>query len=567
MARNLFGGSAAAVAEDIDGSRVPGATGTVWDGPSETAVQLVDLQNFSGQAIQTLTADSQGMVPHFYGPDNVDLVYVDFGAGKVALVPVDTAKHLRQHEDADDPHGIKPWAMSMFGGSQTIMTVDKLLEDQVFYAAHRGGGIEAPEHTMTAYEYAVAAGFTAIEVSVQATADGTLVCMHDTNMSRVFGVNDSINNYAYNAARNTIKAQPNDLLGDGWEPQNLTPLRDVLDRFMGRVVIFLEPKTNDASEILTDGWLLENYPDAPKSVIWKCYYTNGTKAWAQQHGFKVWAYTDATTTSSQIDANATNVDFWGVPHTATDSQISMVVGKGKPVIVWEVARRSQRDRFAGLGVRGMMSPSVNYINAEDQILSKDNFKSQVKAPGDIALEHYIGTFALKYDGTGAAYFDYMDRASCLMGSLSFPTFPTNGYRIQFDMKYDVVPASTLHAGIAFGKVSDDLYRFSQTNTSGGYHVAIRGGGDIQIYSHNTSVPNGTLLAQGTSTAPVAGQWMTFQADVTPTQVIFRRTDVDPGFQIATTDTTYRGGYFHLSGGSVTDPTQKPYFRNVSMTAL
>lgn len=567
MPRNLFGGSAADVAEDVTGARVPGAKGTVWDGPSSSATQLVDLLDYNGQPIQGLTADSQGMIPHFYGPDGVDLLYADFGAGRVALIPDDTAKRLTAHQTADDPHGIKPWALSQFGASQTVMTVDKLFADSVFYAAHRGGGIEAPEHTMEAYEYAVAAGFTAIEVSVQATADGTLVCVHDTDLSRVFGVSGSINQYTYNSARNTIKANPSDLLGAGWGPQKLTPLRDVLDRFMGRVVIFLEPKTNDASTILTGGWLLKNYPDAPKSVIWKCYYTNGTKSWAQSNGFKVWAYTDATTTSAQLDANDANVDYWGVPHTSTDAQISMVVNRGKPVIVWEVARRSQRDRFAGLGVRGMMTPSPQYINETKQIISKDNFKSQVKAPGDIALENYDGKFALKYDGTGAAYFDYMDRASCLMGALSFPTFPTNGYRIQFDMKYDVVPASTLHAGIAFGKVADDFYRFSQTNTSGGYHVAIRGGGDIQIYSHNTSVPNGTLLAQGTTVAPVAGQWMTFQADVTPTQVIFRRTDVTPGFQIASNDTTYRGGYFHLSGGSVTDPTQKPYWRNISVTAL
>lgn len=37
MTRNLFGGTAADVAEDISGARIPGAVGTVWDGPSAGA--------------------------------------------------------------------------------------------------------------------------------------------------------------------------------------------------------------------------------------------------------------------------------------------------------------------------------------------------------------------------------------------------------------------------------------------------------------------------------------------------------------------------------------------------
>ncbi|WP_327294462.1 glycerophosphodiester phosphodiesterase [Streptomyces sp. NBC_01197] len=568
MARHLFGGSAADVAEDITGARVPNASGTVWDGPGSGAIQLIDLTDLGGSPIQGLTSDSQGMIGQFYGPDGVDTLWVDFGSGRVILTPTDVAEWLDEHETADDPHGIKGWAEAMFSGGGQTMTVEKLLQDQVFYAAHRGSGLEAPEHTMEAYEYAVASGATAIEVSVQATADGTLVCMHDTDMTRVFGVAGSVNTYAYSAARNTLKPNPSDLLGAGWGPQKLTPLRNVLDRFLGKVVIFLEPKTNDASAILTGGWLMNNYPSCASSVVWKTYYNNATKQWAQDKGMKTWAYIDATTAAADMDTYDANVDYWGVPHTSTDAKVAEVVARGKPVIVWEVARRSDRDRFAGLGVRGMMTPSIHYIKPVTQIIPRDNWKSQVKAPGDIGLENYDGKFALKYDGTGIAYFDFMDRASCLMGAVSIPTFPANGYRVSFDMKYDVVPASTLHAGIAFGKVADDKYRFSEINTSGGYHVAIRGGGDIQVYSHNTTVPNGTVLAQGTaSKAPVAGQWMSFQVDLTPTQIILRRTDLTPVFQIASNDTTYRGGYVHLSGGSVVDPTQKPKWRNFSITAL
>lgn len=569
MTRRLFGGTPADVAEATDGSRVANAAGTVWDGTGGNAVQITDLLDINLQPITQLQSDAQGMVQQFYGPDtNATNLWADFGAGRVLLVATDTGAELATHETADDPHGIKPWAEARFSnGGSVSMTVDDLLKDQVFYAAHRGSGIEAPEHTMEAYEYAVACGAKAIEVSVQATADGNLVCIHDTTLDRTTDQSGPVSAWPYNAARNAINVDSRDLLGNGWGTQKLTTLRDVLDRFLGKVVIFLEPKTNDASSILTGGWLMQNYPDCAKSVIWKVYYTNGTKQWAQSQGMKVWAYTDPTTTSAQLDSYDTNVDYWGVPHTATDAQVTMVVNRGKPVIVWEVARRSQRDHLAGLGVRGMMTPAIQYVRGTKQFHSADKWISQVAAPGCIGAVHYDPKYALRYDGTGAAYLDYMDRGSCVLGGMSIPTYPTNGYRIQFDMKFPVVPTGTLHSGIAFGKQSDDVYRASQTNTSGGYHLAIRANGTIDLLTHSTTSANGTIIATGTTTAPVANQWMTFQVDVTPTQVIVRRTDNGLTFNIAANNTAYRGGYVHLSLGTVTDPATKPYWRNFSVTAL
>lgn len=68
MARNLFGGTSADVAESVSGARIPGAVGTVWDGPSEGARQITDLTDSSGAPVLQLVADNRGMVPPFYGP-------------------------------------------------------------------------------------------------------------------------------------------------------------------------------------------------------------------------------------------------------------------------------------------------------------------------------------------------------------------------------------------------------------------------------------------------------------------------------------------------------------------
>ncbi len=58
-----------------------------------------------------------------------------------------------------------------------------LKTDQVI-VAHRGASGHAPEHTLAAYDQALAMGAEYIEQDVYSTADGVLVCLHDTTLNR-----------------------------------------------------------------------------------------------------------------------------------------------------------------------------------------------------------------------------------------------------------------------------------------------------------------------------------------------------------------------------------------------
>ncbi len=58
------------------------------------------------------------------------------------------------------------------------------LERRVIAYAHQGGAWESPSSTLFAIERAVAAGATAIELDVHATADGELVVCHDETVDR-----------------------------------------------------------------------------------------------------------------------------------------------------------------------------------------------------------------------------------------------------------------------------------------------------------------------------------------------------------------------------------------------
>ncbi|MFD4608273.1 hypothetical protein ACFWOT_09165 [Streptomyces sp. NPDC058440] len=115
MARRSFGGTSADVAEDITGARVPGALGTVWDNVRGGS-QVTDLTDMSGLDLGQITADEQGMIPPFMGPDGAEILWVDFGAGRVAITAVDIGPRLQAHVDntEPDPHGDRAYANANF---------------------------------------------------------------------------------------------------------------------------------------------------------------------------------------------------------------------------------------------------------------------------------------------------------------------------------------------------------------------------------------------------------------------------------------------------------------------
>ena len=50
--------------------------------------------------------------------------------------------------------------------------------------AHRGDSTNAPENTLAAFELAIEAGASAVELDIRCTADGQVVAMHDRTVDR-----------------------------------------------------------------------------------------------------------------------------------------------------------------------------------------------------------------------------------------------------------------------------------------------------------------------------------------------------------------------------------------------
>ncbi|CAM5264493.1 glycerophosphodiester phosphodiesterase [Streptomyces badius] len=453
---------------------------------------------------------------------------------------------------------------------KALMTVDAFMAQpgtKVF--GHRGAGMVAPEHTEAAYDYAIAHGIQAMELSVNVDSEGELWCLHDLTLDRTTYNTGALNTYPSTGIAQRILTNGRVMLGQGWTDQPMVPLRRMLDKYLGKVVLFLEPKGNDAVVPLQN-LLATSYPHAAASVIWKAHV--GTSfVWPKNNGFRTWCYVDDGSSDAVLDGKDSLVDYWGVSTSMSSARRQQIVARGKPVFSWPVYRRSQRATLEADGIVGLMSSDPVYVRGTTAQATASRWDQQVKESGGTPQTDYNVDAALKFSDADGWVSINRARGTYGLGRYC-PIVPgAGGYRIQIEMKYDQINTGDLnvHGGLYFGKASDDPYEFNTINPSAGYHLILRHNGVLRLYRHVTTQTGGIQLGAGDilTDAPVAGQSMTIQIDVTPTTIEARRL----GNPIWTTgpiaDASYRGGYFGLSNGSISDTAARPHWRNLIITQL
>jgi len=504
-----------------------------WDGHHEIPLQVAGTGG-GGGAVQSVNAQT----------GNVVLTASDLGA----LTEADgDARYVRSG-------GTKP-------------TIAGLLEDNPFFIAHRGSGDEFPEHTLEAYRSALASGAKAIEISAHPTADGTYVCIHDTTLDRTTNFTGAVNTTPLAAFRAGMTANMSTYLGSGWEDSHIRPptLREVLDELVGKAVLFVEMKSGTTPQAYAFLDLLDSY-NAKDSIIWKSWAWSGATPLAKSRGYTTWCYIDGDTSSGMRADTMENADMIAVPHTFSDSQITQAVedANGKPVTVWEIHRRMDVSRFTALGVQGLMSSGWRYVTRSVPTNTADQFKFKVRSPGDMGLNNspaWMPTYAAE---DSLEFGHSSNFQSMLMGSMCPITSGT--YTLQADLKWPTLPTNTLHSCIAFCKETDAPWGFGSTTNTPGYHVILRANGELGLYTHTPGSGSGTLLGNTSTGTQTADTWYRIKIAVTPTQITVTKhnasTDAQIGTAISVTDSTHRGGYFHLGKGTADQPVR---FKNVKVT--
>lgn len=440
-----------------------------------------------------------------------------------------------------------------------VHTVGSLLGQDPFFVAHRGSGDNWPEHTMQAYAQSAKTGVPALEVSVNSTSDGVLVCHHDRNALRMTGQDRELAAMTF-AELSALRVDARRWLGQATALEPIPTLREVLDRFAASHVIFIEDKQGTNANALLD--LMDSYPDSTEHFIWKQSAPALQVTAAAKRGYKTWGYfvPDAIPRLGEL---AGRFDYLGVYHKADDETITRVVGCGKPVICWEIHTRADRDRVLDLGVQGLMCSNVPYVMSSAAAETRDQFSTGTRAAGDLpwVLDQDWEAQPGIQPASASVILAQSQNSSYRLGSLG--PVGREVYSLNFEMCWpEELPSEMLHAGLAFGQPDDTPYRVLVPSAAGGYHLIIRPDGELVLYRRDPGSAAGTRL-QSIMTAPVrVGAWLQFKIDVTPASLRFSRLD-GTGWAGMTMDRKYRGGYLSLCKG-YPDPVPVQ-FRNISVT--
>ncbi|WP_287899926.1 glycerophosphodiester phosphodiesterase [Arthrobacter sp.] len=441
--------------------------------------------------------------------------------------------------------------------TRTTTTLDELLAQDVFAIAHRGSGDTWPEHTLRAYTEAVAAGAMAVEVSVHMTKDGVLVCHHDTNLSRMTGVDRDIKDLTFEelaVIRNDARAW----LGPATPLEPIPAFRDVLDALARRTVLFIEDKTGEHAKEVLD--LMDFYPGSTSHMVWKQTAASGSYKEARRRGYTLWGYfmDDA---DHQFDRYQDRFDLLGIYHGATDQAMRDLVAFGKPVICWEIHTRAMRRRVLALGVRGLMCSNYPYVTASTALAVKDDFGTGRRATGDlpwILTPKYQPRFDEPSRGLD---FAFASAATYVLGSLGPLAAPS--YGCTFSLCWpEELPAPDDGAGLALALAQDDPALVSGP-AAAAYLAQLSPHGKLTLLLRQGSTDSDRVLAS-VQTAPLKrGEWATLRLEATPSGISLSR-DSDPAWKTTAQDGGQHGGYLALVKGYRTPQTVR--FRDVAVLA-
>lgn len=428
-----------------------------------------------------------------------------------------------------------------------------------FLIGHRGAGDVVPEHTLEAYEAALAWGAKALEISVVQTSDSVLVCHHDLTFDRTTNLSGTVSKLTWEQVSQGRMEVPR--LGPGWSGERaprLSRLEDVLQRVGGRAVLFVEAKDNAAFPAMVE--LIERLR-LKESVVLKLHSGSPRFAEAKEAGYPVFGYQGsfAEATPARIRQLAKLLDpatdYLVVPSNENgtwlpDPVLRAAVATKVPVLVFEVHRRSELKHHLARGAVGAVVSSIGYLNGAAKPVDRDAWAQGRLAPGEMTRRPESSDYALGWPPGGAVSLRVQDRqAFVTLGQFAPLRQPTGPYQVDLEVRVDVVPSQPRsNVTLAFAHADDRYYEHRQ-GTLDGYHALLRIDGSLELWSHSAGTPDGTPLGPPAAGPPPApGAWTPLRLEVTPTTLTWTR--LDTGASVTASDTRWRGDYLHVGRSAI-----------------
>lgn len=127
--------------------------------------------------------------------------------------------------------------------------VSERSENRVMVIAHRGGAAHAPENTLAALEYAVAAGADMAEFDLRMTKDSVPVVLHDELLTRTTGYEQQV---SQTDSRTLSRLDAGKWFSEQFQGERVPTLSQLLDAAQGRIRLMLELKSVVSDELLLE---------------------------------------------------------------------------------------------------------------------------------------------------------------------------------------------------------------------------------------------------------------------------------------------------------------------------
>lgn len=427
-----------------------------------------------------------------------------------------------------------------------------------FYIAHRGAGDVYPEHSMPSYRAAVELGAQCLEVSVNMTSDGVLICMHDLSYDRTTTGKGLVAGQPSSVLSRIRIRQPQ--LGPTWvrSPLPSVPLLEtVLTEFGGKVVLCLEAKDDKAYPSMMAMVARLKLLD---SVIVKAYHLSVRIPEAKRAGLPVFSYlSPADMTVATIDAATAKLDrndLLVLPADNgdyvtyyPDALIAAAKAHGVPLMVYPIHRRADAAHYFKLGVSGAVTSDYGYTVTDTAAATSDSWAGKRISSGEKPKMPDSRSLAGAWTSLNELTLGAEgNRQFITLGQLCPIAAAASHYRLKFSAAWDRLPADpSAVLSLAFCHL-DDRYYEDGLSLSEGYHATMSPDGTLRLYRHGPSAPQ-ELLGQARTPPVQAGQWVTLRLDVSPQALIWQRGDLFDTEQVVVHDSAVRGGYLAIGRSS------------------
>ncbi len=223
--------------------------------------------------------------------------------------------------------------------------------------AHRGASGQFPENTRLAFEKAIEAGVDMIELDCQLTLDGHVVVFHDERLERTARVNGAVKNKTLAELKKLDVGQWRKKAHKG---ERILTLEEVLETVGQRVNLCLDikqfsqmPQGIELKLLFT----LSHYDCLDRAILssfdYRCLNRVRELAPEAQVGVTIGSglTEDPFAAAEQLDAACMLVQ----KELATREFLEKAWDDGRDVYVWTVNEIREMEKFASLGVQGLIS--------------------------------------------------------------------------------------------------------------------------------------------------------------------------------------------------------------------